>query len=281
MDGTFIVANKYFNQYNYVREQRLTEDLITEAVEIHGLEMKYLPRTIWNEDILFGEDPLSKFNDAVSITLYVKSNTGFEGQGDFLSKFGVELRDQVVFVMSRKRWLQITTEKLLVEVDGIYQQESGNTKQYANSEGFLLETGTANGYNITSSRPNEGDLLYFGPGQDLFEIKFIEHENPFYPHGKKFTYVITCEKFRYSSESISTGNTEIDVQASAVTMDMRLFSLLLEDNTTMLDEETGDHFIQEYRVEINSRSANNEYIGLQAGSIIDFSDTNPFSELEQ
>lgn len=275
------MGNSYFNQYTYGREQRLTEDLITESIEIHGINLKYLSRTIWNEDILLGEDPLSRFSTAVDVTLYVKSNTGFEGQGDFLSKFGVELRDQVVFVMSRKRWLQISTEKLLVEVDGIYQQESGNTKEYANSEGFLLETGTANGYSITSPRPNEGDLLYFTPSRDLFEIKFIEHENPFYPHGKKFTYVITCEKFRYSSERIVTGNTEIDIQMSALTMDMREFEFLLEDDTSMLDEETAAKFIQEYRVETNSVTANNEYLGIQSGSIIDFSERNPFSELEQ
>jgi hypothetical protein len=276
-----MAGNKYFRNYTYGREQRQTEDLITEAIGIHGLITKYLPRTIWNEDILLGEDPLSRFDTAVDIELYVKSNVGFGGQGDFLGKFGVELRDQVVFVMSRKRWLQICTEKLSLESDGIYQQESANTGAWDNSEAFLLETATANGYSITSPRPNEGDLLYFGPGLDMFEIKFVEHENPFYPHGKKFTYEITAEKFRYSSETIATGNTEIDTQMSNLSLDLRMNELILEDGGMMLDEETSTHFIQDGFIGTQALTANNDYLKMQASGIIDFSETNPFSELDR
>lgn len=273
--------NKYFRNYTYGREQRLTEDLITESISIHGLVTKYLPRTVWNEDILLGEDPLSRFDTAIDVELWVKSNTGFGGQGDFLGKFGVELRDQVVFVMSRKRWAQICTEKLSMEVSGIYQQETADMGAWDSSEGFLLETASANGYSITTSRPNEGDLLYFGPGLDMFEIKFVEHENPFYPHGKKYTYELTAEKFRYSSETVATGNTEIDVQMTSLSLDLRLNELLNEDATVFVDEMTAGHFIQEGYIGSQNLAANNEYIKMQAAGIIDFSVANPFSELDR
>lgn len=274
-------TNPYFNHTTYGREQRLTEDLITEAIAIHGIDTQYLPRTVWNEDILFGEDPLSRFTNAVSVELWIKSNTGFEGQGDFLGKFGVELRDQVVFVMSRKRWRQISTEKIQLEVGGVYQEETANTGSWSNSEGMLLESGSANGYNITSIRPMEGDLLYFKPGKDLFEIKFVEDEDPFFPHGMRYNYILTCEKFRYSSEKMLTGNTEIDTTASAVSMDIRFFDYFLEDGDIMLEEESSGHLIQEFRLEAQSLFANNEHIGIQAGQIIDFSERSPFSEIDR
>lgn len=284
-----MATNKYFNQYTYGREQRLTEDLLVEAIAIHGLTAKYLPRTIWNEDILMGEDPLSRFNTAIDVEVWVKSNTSFEGQGDILSKFNIELRDQVVLVMAQRRWSQLTQEHLLAEVGDYYQTEEANTGQHIGASylnaaapafNFLLETASANGYNFSSQiRPNEGDLLYFAQGKDLFEIKFVEHENPFFPHGKRMLYELTCEKFRYSSEEILTGNTEIDEQMAALSLDVRDYDYLLEDGFFLLDEETSDHLITEYRIEDTAKVANNEYFHVQTGTggVIDFSERNPFA----
>ena len=135
---------------------------------------------------------LSKFQEAIDIEMYLKSMEGFEGDGQFLSKFGLEIRDQVTFTLASKRWDQITTEKLVDEVGFNYQVETANTGAYSNSHSFLLESGTANGYSITSSRPNEGDLIFFPLNEKLYEIKFVEHEEIFYPHGKLYTYDLSC-----------------------------------------------------------------------------------------
>jgi len=127
-----------------------------------------------NEDKLFGEDTVSKFDDGYELEMYVASVDGFEGEGDIISRFGLEIRDRMSLVVSKKRFQN--------EV-GVYE-------------------------NIT--RPKEGDLIYFPISKTLFEINFVEHENPFYQHGKLYTYVLSCEVFTYSQEEIDTGYNEID-----------------------------------------------------------------------
>ena len=202
-----MTTNKYFSNFTYGREQDTQDDLIVESIKIYGQDVKYMPRTLVKEDDLFGEDILSKFETAVDLEMYIKNTTGFEGEGDFLSKFGLEIRDQVTFTMARKRWDQITTEKIIDEVGFNYQIETANTGAYSNSHSLMLETGSANGYSISSSRPNEGDLIFFPLNEKLYEIKFVEHEEIFYPHGKLYTYDLTCELFQYSSQQLDTGNT--------------------------------------------------------------------------
>jgi hypothetical protein len=111
------MLNAYFNNYAYAREQDILEDLILESIKIYGHDVKYLPRTRVATDHLFGEDPLSTFDEAINVEMYVKSVEGFEGDGQFLSKFGLEIRDQVVLTVARKRFDQaITSPKIMSEV---------------------------------------------------------------------------------------------------------------------------------------------------------------------
>jgi len=124
-----------------------------------------------NEDTILGEDSISEYKDAYSVEMYIKSVDGFEGEGDLVSKFGLEVRDQIIFSMSRRAW-----------------------------EG--LDIGT---------RPKEGDLIYFGLTSKLFQIMFVEHETPFYQAGALPTFDLTCELFTYSDEAMDTGVDEIDV----------------------------------------------------------------------
>ena len=144
-----MTVNKYFKPYSYGREQDTAEDLIIESIKIYGLDVKYLPRTIINQDFLLGEDALGKFNSAVDLEVYVKNIQGFEGEGDFLSKFNLEIRDQITFTMARKRFSQIATEKLIDEVGYNYQVETANTQAWSVTDSYVLETGSANGYSIT------------------------------------------------------------------------------------------------------------------------------------
>jgi hypothetical protein len=169
-----MATNSYFRPQK--GEQRIIEDLVVESIKIHGHDFVYMPRTLVKEDELFGEDVLSAFNKGVELEMYIESVDGFEGDGDFISKFGLEIRDSVKISVSKKR--------------------------------FEQEITTLEGYTI--SNPREGDLIYFPLTKGLFEIKFVEHENPFYQLGKLYVYSLSCELFQYSQEDINTGWTDID-----------------------------------------------------------------------
>lgn len=284
-------VNPYFNNFGYAREQDLLEDLAIESIKMYGYECKYLPRTLVRNDPMFGEDTLSKFDDAIGIEMYIKNVEGFEGEGDFLSKFNLEIRDTITLTVARKRFDQARSEKLTTENGYNYTLESGDndvpSRQFLSQayEGFnvVLETGTADGYSITTNRPQEGDLIYFPLVKKLFEITFVEHEALFYQTGRLQTYDLTCELFEYSSERLDTGDSDIDSIEDRYSLDILQYEFLLEDGTKLLNE-TGGSLLQEYRVEDNAVTANNEYfqsndpIFTPVNDIIDFSESNPFGE---
>ena len=276
-----MATNKYFRPFTYGREQDTAEDLIIESIKIYGLDVKYLPRTIVGPDALLGEDPLSQFNDAIDIEMYIKNTQQFEGEGDFLSKFNLEIRDQITFVMARKRWEQVANEKVLTEVGYNIQMENANTKAWANSVALRLENGGTEGYQTTSPRPFEGDFVYFPLNKKLYEIKFVEHENIFYQHGKLYTYELTCELVdRMGAIDINTGNTEIDAIETRYSQDILIYQVQLEDGYNMLAED-GGYMLQEYRVETQNKTANNEVFTVKSLDYLDFSERNPFSEIDR
>ena len=285
-----MAVNKYFNHFNYAREQDLVEDLTIESIKIYGHDVKYVPRTITARDNLYGEDPLSAYNDAADVEMYIKNVEGFEGEGDLLSRFGLQIRDEITFTLARKRFDQIRTEKLMTEVGYNLLMEDANTaapsRQFLTgnheTESIVLESGTANGYSILSNRPNEGDLIYFPMVDKTFEIKQVEHEQLFYQTGRLQTYDLRCELFEYSSESIDTGISEIDEIEDK-------FSLNILDNQLLLDldgedgallAEDGGSLMQEYTVETTDAQANNNLFtaDILAGGIVDFSEDDPWSE---
>lgn len=279
-----MATNKYFRNYSYGREQRVEDDLIVEAIKIYGVDVQYMPRTIFNEIVEFGEDPLSKFDLAVPIEVYVNNLENFQGEGDFLSKFNLEIRDQITLTMARRRWDQIRTEKLVDEVGNIYFIETNSDSYSSNTDNYLLETGSANGYSVSSSRPLEGDLIFIpfinnGNGA-LYEVKFVEHERIFYQHGKLYTYEMTCELFRYSSERINTGNSDIDSIEDNNSRDMFSYNYIME-NSDVLQSEDGGYLIQEYRLENIAHTANNELFRIRSFEDVDFSERNPFSEVDR
>tara|TARA_B100001939_G_scaffold90570_2_gene77604 strand:+ start:6360 stop:7214 length:855 start_codon:yes stop_codon:yes gene_type:complete len=169
-------TNVYFN-HAVSSEQHLYEDIVVESLRMYGHECFYLPREVVEEDTIFNEDVQSTFGDAYSVEMYIENTDGFEGEGDLMSKFGVEIRDQATFVISLRSW-----------------------------ERFIsLDTNLA-----TSLRPNEGDLIYFPLSGSMFEIKFVEHEDPFYQVGKLFVFKLRCELFEYSGEDFDTDIAQID-----------------------------------------------------------------------
>jgi len=280
-------TNVYFNNFAYAREQDLVEDLTIEAIKIYGHNVKYLPRTRVNTDNLFGEDVLSKFDEAIDIEMYIKNVEGFEGEGDLLSRFGLEIRDQITFTVARKRFDQaITSPKLMTQVgyNLIFESGDNNTpsRQYLSgsqdTEAMMLE---GNDYLNTINRPQEGDLIYFPMVGKIFEIKFVEHEQIFYQTGRLQTYDVRCELFEYSSERISTGNTEIDAIESTYSLDTLGYQFTLEDGTGVAQLEDGGTLLQEFTIETTDKSANNEFFQTQADNILDFSEINPFGEIDR
>jgi hypothetical protein len=265
-----VALNPYFNNYNYAGEQNLIEDLIIESIKMYGYDMRYMPRRLVSEDQLFGEDILSIFDVAATLEMYIKNVEGFEGEGDFLSRFNLEIRDEITFSVAQKRFDQIKTEKLITQESYNFLQQDGSS--------LLLQDGNGDNYTITSSRPLEGDLLYFPLLGKLYEIKFVEHEPVFYQMGALQMYDLRCELFEYSSERIDTGVADIDAIEDKYSHDVLFYELLQQDGSRILKQD-GDSLLQQYDLP-ESDNSDNSFIQAQAASgIIDFSESNPFSEI--
>ncbi len=170
-------------------EQRLVQDLINEHLGMFGVEVTYIPRKYVQRDTILNEVQSSKFDDNFAIEAYVNNYDGYAGQGDVLTKFGMSLKDEVTLTISKDRF-----EDFIAPFMG------------------GLDDGSGEGEIILSSRPREGDLVYFPLGERLFEVKFVEHENPFYQLGKNYVYELQCELFEYEDEVIDTSIDIIDTQ---------------------------------------------------------------------
>jgi hypothetical protein len=184
-------TNKYFNNFNDIPQERLYEDLINECVQIYGIDSLYMPRKSGSSvDLLFGEDPTSKFTLALPVELYVQSVDNFEG-GELFSKFGLEVRKQARFLITNRSFQR-----------SVAAQNPGNFYQSPDSLDQL----------DVLTRPREGDLIYMPNFKALFEIVYADEEYFFYTFGnsKIYGYSLVVEKFRYSNEVVSTGVPEID-----------------------------------------------------------------------
>lgn len=171
-----MATNTYFSQ-GTTGEQDLTQSLVNEQIKMFGRDVYYIPRTLVKQDTVFGEDTMSKFEGAYLIEAFIEDNSGFRGDGDMFTKFGVQIADQATFVISRTRFTEAVDDNATLIVEG---------------------------------RPNEGDLVYFPMANKIFEIQFVEYEVPFFTLGKIYTWGLRCELFQYSDEDIDTGITEVD-----------------------------------------------------------------------
>jgi len=199
-----MTRNAFFNQYTTSTEQNLHEDLIIESIQIYGFDIDYMPRISLGTDSVYTEYTSSAFVDAIPVEMYVKNVLGFEGEGDFVSRFGLELRDQVTFTIAKKRFNNEIANGAFVSTYSSANVEISNNV-------FTDEA-------ISISRPREGDLLYFGLSNTFFEIKYVEHEQIFYPLGKLQTYDLRCEKYEYAGEIFATGNNTLDGYVSSLSM---------------------------------------------------------------
>jgi hypothetical protein len=241
-------TSPFFNQH-YRPESRLYEEIIIEQIKAFGTDVYYLPRKLVREDKLFGEDVLSEFNDAYVIEMYYENESMGAGEADALSKFGLELRDEAKFQVAKLRFEQ------LISLDQNL---------------------------ISSSRPNEGDLIYF-PSQHrkkLFEITFVEEEEFERLHNIP-VFTLTCKLFEYSNEALDTGVAEIDViEDLRSTNSIDFYDILLEDGSGELLFENGFNMIQEsYSIDNIDKGSINDWLQNESDGIIDFTDSNPFGEI--
>lgn len=166
--------NSYFNQDTFVNEQNLLQDLTDEAIQIHGKLVYYLKRDTVDLDTLLGEDHLSAFNEYYPIEMYIKSSASFQGQSEFLTKFGLVIEDQVVLSVSSRRWTQAIPDMV---------------------------------------RPREGDLIWLQmtpTNRYVFDIRFVENKEQLFQLGKLYTYELRCEVVNFSHETVNTGISIID-----------------------------------------------------------------------
>jgi len=183
--------NVYFSQA--VRsEQSLYEDLVIESLKIFGQDVYYIPRSLVERDTILNEDPASSFDDAYLIEAYIENQDGFEGAGDLYQKFGLEIRDEATFIISKRQW-----ERLI----GLYNNTLDNVH-----------------------KPKEGDIIFLPMSNSFFEITFVEHEKPFYQLSNLPVYKLTCSLFEYSEEKFDTNVGAIDnlaaVSAYQTTLDV-------------------------------------------------------------
>jgi hypothetical protein len=237
-----MATNFFFNNFQNSQEQLLIENLIIESIKIYGHDVVYVPRKRVSVDELLNEDPLREYIHAVPIEMYIKDVNGFAGEGDFLSKFNLQIRDQITFSVARRA--------------------------------FADEVGTIE----TLDRPQEGDLIFFPLNRKLFEIKFVEHEPVFYQLGSLQFYDLKCELFEYNNEYFETGIDDIDRMMKTYTLSMGTFALLTETGLSLTDED-GYMLLQErYDINENDPTADNDEIEIESDSFIDFTERDPFSE---
>jgi hypothetical protein len=204
--------------------------------------MFYLPRTLIDQDEIYGSDSVSQYNGAYPIEMYIKSVNGFTGDGVFMSKFGLEIRDQVTFSVAQR----------------VFNDE--------------VQTFT------DILRPREGDLIYFPLNKKAFEIKFVDNREFFYQLGALQTYELTCELFEYSSEVFNTGIEEIDQIQTKYSLNVFDWAILDENGDRLLDENSDYIVVEGYSAGQIDALADNEDIQVESDNFLDFTERDPFSE---
>ena len=237
-----MATNFFFNNFAASGEQQLIESLVVESIKIYGHDSYYLPRTSVNIDKILGEDSYAQFNSFHLTDLYIKNVEGFQGQGDFLSKFNLEIRDQVTLTMARKT--------------------------------FGEDVGAFSGRN----RPLEGDIIFLPLNNKFFEIKFVEHEAIFYQLGSLQTYDLVCELFEFSNEQFNTGLDFIDDIYTGLSTDLSDYNILTEDEKFLLTEDSFELILDDFYLEEIDPISDNVEFQSEGDTILDFTEIDPFSE---
>lgn len=218
-----MTVNHFVEPYERVNEQDLWNDLIVEAIQMYGHDVRYIPRHLANFDQLFVADDSSRFDAAYTVEMQVINVLGFGGDKDFYSQFGHQIRDELVLSVSRDRW--------------------------------QAEVGAYEGY----STPKEGDLIWVGEFHKIFVIKYVDPRENFYQLGKLYTWELTCEVFEYSSEEFDTGDREID-QIDLQSIDAVAWALTDENGNVLTDENGNILTVDGFSTSAVDPDSENDYL---------------------
>lgn len=237
-------TNFYFNNFNNSQEQILIENLVLESIKIYGHDVVYCPRTLVAKDDIYEEDTISEYNSAYEIDMYIRSYESYEGDGQFLSKFGLEIRDQVTFTVSVRN--------------------------------FMDEVGSLE----MIDRPQEGDLIYLPMADRLMYVKYVNKTPVFYQMGAIQMYDLVCEMFEYSSEKLNTGYKVIDDIERDLSLNMDIYSITTTDGLILLTQDGGPIVQSGYSFEGQAGDSfeDNTEFEIEGDGILDWTQRDPFSE---
>jgi hypothetical protein len=322
-----MAVNSFFHTSNVASiatEQSLYSDLIAEAIQIHGHDVFYIDRTIVAEDSVFGEDSLSVFKDAAKIEMYIENGEGgFAGEREIMNQFGLQNLSEATFVVNKLRFQELT-KQITIE-SGTDSEEGGSvileagtlaltTTDLEGSDFYILSETDA----TDSDRPFEGDVIFHPILKKMFQVNFVDHDEPFFQLDNNPVYKLRCRLFDYSSEELNTGIDTIDAIEDALSVSSSEFQFTLESNTATVNavqlepnigriihenesdelvaqedsdmtttagsllSETGEYLIQESYIigdGSSDKSAQNELFDSLDDTIIDFSESNPFGDV--
>ena len=247
-----MAVNKHFHTSGVAAvttEQNLYRDLVTEAIQIYGHDVFYIDRTLVAKDTILGEDTLSKFKNAQKIEMYMENaDGGFAGEKEIINQFGLQNLSEATFVVSKQQFQGKTTQITIEEGTssgngGSILLEDGTDPSTSKFEGsdyyLLLETDATD-----SDRPFEGDAVYHPILKKLFQINFVDHDEPFFQLDNNPVYKLRCRLFDYSAEALDTGITDIDAIETALTVSTSDFQFTMEQdsatvNALLLESEDG------------------------------------------
>jgi hypothetical protein len=240
-----MATNMYFQGgqgYGNIYEQELIRDLVDSAIQVKGIDVIYVPRTLVNVDEILGEDSASVYKHGITIEMYFESIDKFSGRGDFINQFGLNIADTCLLLVSKRRW----------------QQEIGKL-----------------GITMTS-RPSEGDLIYLPfKNSTLLEIKYVDDRYNFYSLNDYYVYSLTCEAFQYAHESITTGIKVVDTPIAA-SLNTKDYEILDENGGAILTENGGSLINDAFNIDTLDLNANNNQLGQESATVMDTTETNAF-----
>jgi hypothetical protein len=322
-----MAVNSFFHTSNVASiatEQSLYSDLVAEAIQIHGHDVFYIDRTIVAEDSVFGEDSLSVFRDAAKIEMYIENGEGgFAGEREIMNQFGLQDLSEATFVVNKIRFQELT-KQITIE-SGTDDEEGGSvlleagtlaltTTDLEGSDFYIISETDA----TDSDRPFEGDAIYHPILKKMFQVNFVDHDEPFFQLDNNPVYKLRCRLFDYSSEELNTGIDTIDAIEDALSTSTSEFQFTLESNTASVNavqlegnigriihqnetdelvahedsdmttsvgsllSETGEFLIQESYIlgdMVSDKSSQNELFDTLDDTVIDFSESNPFGDV--
>jgi hypothetical protein len=240
-----MATNFYFNNFSSSGEQNLIENLIIESIKIHGVDTYYIPRKIVNKDSTFREQALTEYGEAILVEMYIRNVNGFEGDGEFLSKFGVEVRDQITFSVAVR----------------VFENEIGSI--------------------LRRDRPIENDIIWFPFNKALYQIKYVNRKPIFYQMGALQMYDVVCELYEYSNEVFNTGIDLIDTTYNAFLTTTDPFIITTELGISLATEDNNALIQEEYDIDKLDESSQNDFFETESIEFLDFTERDPFSESDR